>query len=427
MTDFYKPENGEQGDPVSAGVTVREDLVQNGVAFLSHPKVRSSPAASKRSFLEQKGLTSNEIDEAFRRAPEIREAEVPQIASQPSTKPSAVEQRPVQWGQVALGVGFAATGAYAFKSVVWPYVADTLKSWRRSDSNATTPVITETDRESNAAQAIANAVKLQTEELGLAVASIKSLVEKLEKGKLPAEDLETVTISDLRHELRSFASTLNEIAKPSKSTTALETELADIKALLNDYLRTPRSGSATPQDMPTPGSLLPGHSADISMANGNSQDRHPPSYMEVLEMLEKGQTPPGIRTDINDKPPNPKQPPNESRLKPRPKPWERSGSSEGSADETPTFGSISFENTDVKGEHSNSGSPFSAPRQQPSSIYEALSPSADLPGTIADRLSPDKPQQPYGSLGRPTSKGWKPPPMPQPSLGATGSTQSFSG
>lgn len=51
--------------------------------------------------------------------------------------------------------------------------------------------------------------------------------------------------------------------------------------------------------------------------------RHPASYMEVLEMLERGETPPGIRDDIDDKPPNPDQPPPPSRMKPKPKPWEK--------------------------------------------------------------------------------------------------------
>lgn len=40
-------------------------------------------------------------------------------------------------------------------------------------------------------------------------------------------------------------------------------------------------------------------------------------------MLERGETPPGIRDDINDKPPNPEQPPPQSLMKPLPKPWEQ--------------------------------------------------------------------------------------------------------
>jgi len=48
---------------------LREEQVQNAVKFLSHPKVRGSPVIYRRSFLEKKGLTKEEIDEAFQRVP----------------------------------------------------------------------------------------------------------------------------------------------------------------------------------------------------------------------------------------------------------------------------------------------------------------------------------------------------------------------
>ena len=48
---------------------MRENEVLNAVAFLSHESVKnSSDASAKRGFLEGKGLTREEIDEAFRRA-----------------------------------------------------------------------------------------------------------------------------------------------------------------------------------------------------------------------------------------------------------------------------------------------------------------------------------------------------------------------
>ncbi|KAI5423439.1 hypothetical protein KIW84_046408 [Lathyrus oleraceus] len=47
-----------------------EEQVQNAVKFLSHPKVKGSPIMY-RSFLEKKGLTKEEIDEAFRRVPDV--------------------------------------------------------------------------------------------------------------------------------------------------------------------------------------------------------------------------------------------------------------------------------------------------------------------------------------------------------------------
>lgn len=53
----------------SQAAALREDQVQNAISFLAHPNVSPSPPATKRSFLERKGLTAAEIDEAFRRVP----------------------------------------------------------------------------------------------------------------------------------------------------------------------------------------------------------------------------------------------------------------------------------------------------------------------------------------------------------------------
>uniref|UniRef100_M8AXN9 Peroxisomal membrane protein PEX14 n=1 Tax=Aegilops tauschii TaxID=37682 RepID=M8AXN9_AEGTA len=52
---------------VATSEPVREELVQSAVSFLSHPKVVASSDVQRRSFLENKGLTMDEIEEAFRR------------------------------------------------------------------------------------------------------------------------------------------------------------------------------------------------------------------------------------------------------------------------------------------------------------------------------------------------------------------------
>ncbi len=45
----------------------RESMVQNAIGFLQDPSVQASPVASRIQFLEKKGLTRREIDEALRR------------------------------------------------------------------------------------------------------------------------------------------------------------------------------------------------------------------------------------------------------------------------------------------------------------------------------------------------------------------------
>ncbi|KAI3464085.1 hypothetical protein Pfo_020748, partial [Paulownia fortunei] len=68
-----KAEVVKESSPTSVFVNsepIREEQVQNAVKFLSHPKVRGSPVMYRRSFLERKGLTKEEMDEAFRRVPD---------------------------------------------------------------------------------------------------------------------------------------------------------------------------------------------------------------------------------------------------------------------------------------------------------------------------------------------------------------------
>ncbi|KAI8979854.1 peroxisomal membrane anchor protein conserved region-domain-containing protein [Mycotypha africana] len=47
---------------------MREELITSAVSFLSDPKVQSAPLAKKVSFLESKGMTSEEIEEAMSRS-----------------------------------------------------------------------------------------------------------------------------------------------------------------------------------------------------------------------------------------------------------------------------------------------------------------------------------------------------------------------
>jgi peroxin-14 len=129
---------------------VREDYVQNAVKFLSHPKVRGSAVVYRRSFLQNKGLTSDEIDEAFRRVPDPQPtaaspsaqtqhppppaaaAPLQTYAAQPQSAIVVSQQHPrFTWYRafVAAGLllGFGASAAVFIKKLFLPR----LKSWIR--------------------------------------------------------------------------------------------------------------------------------------------------------------------------------------------------------------------------------------------------------------------------------------------------------
>jgi peroxin-14 len=124
---------------------IREDQVANAVKFLSHPKVRGSPIVHRRSFLERKGLTGEEIDEAFRRVPDPPSSEVAATAgpakdAQPASQPIAsaqqavVAQKPreLSWGQKLLGLGVIVAAGASAGVVTKAYIFPKFKSWVRS-------------------------------------------------------------------------------------------------------------------------------------------------------------------------------------------------------------------------------------------------------------------------------------------------------
>ncbi|MCO5592034.1 hypothetical protein L7F22_046028 [Adiantum nelumboides] len=73
--DASKPERW----PFAESQPIREDQVKNAVDFLSHPKVRGTPMVQRFSFLERKGLSREEIEEAFRRCPDPPTSEVAKV------------------------------------------------------------------------------------------------------------------------------------------------------------------------------------------------------------------------------------------------------------------------------------------------------------------------------------------------------------
>ncbi|XP_062191338.1 peroxisomal membrane protein PEX14-like isoform X2 [Phragmites australis] len=160
------PQDGSGGSEsldnlvLQAPQPMREDYIQNAVKFLSHPKVKGSPVFHRRSFLEKKGLTKEELDEAFRRVPDSQpnSTDAAAVGSQQANNPNesavvqpytAVQSPQAATGSVTAGtivphtkaqfswvhgllgaglfVGFGASTAITLKKLFIPR----LKSWTR--------------------------------------------------------------------------------------------------------------------------------------------------------------------------------------------------------------------------------------------------------------------------------------------------------
>lgn len=313
---------------------IREDQVQNAVSFLSHPRVRGSPVVHRRNFLERKGLTKEEIDEAFRRVPDPS----PAVASGQSstyqdaqgmpstniqTQPQAIQPvtaapsgvmstmtRKFHWSHAVLAVGFLAISgagtAIVFKNAVVPR----FKSWIRR------VVLDEDDvlekrtagKPSLAEEAAAAAKAAAAAAADVAKASQEMVITKNEEKKCFAEFMALLDV-----QLQEIRTMRNAIAKLEG-----QSYIAGRSTVREEYLDGTVPRSLRQMDSKSEFDTRSVRSASPTTSN---EPPHPKSYMEIMEMVQRGERPPNVR-DIDDRPPNPNQPISNPSLAPRAKPWQ---------------------------------------------------------------------------------------------------------
>ncbi|KAH9326719.1 hypothetical protein KI387_006897 [Taxus chinensis] len=345
--DITKEKDGNW--PFANSEPMREDQVQNAVKFLSHPKVSGSPVIYRRSFLERKGLTKEEIDEAFRRVPDPPSQEAAARSTVPTQEKQSVPlatlqtQSPVQtlqhsadppvrasaaamvqpshfqWTHMLLALGIlSATGAgtgVVFKKAIIPR----FKSWIRqivceaNDYEQKKPV-----GPSPVEEAVAAAKAAATAAAEVANASREMLKSKHEDSK----HLEGLmrSLEEQTKEMKSMKIVLKEMENHRGKNHSAWGAVSSINQLehgvpqtISKNLRADANVSTVDQGLVRPSS---------APASGEpSQAPYSNSYIELMSMVQRGEKPPGIK-EVNDKPPNPNQPPSNPQLQPRPKPWD---------------------------------------------------------------------------------------------------------
>uniref|UniRef100_A0A7C9ELS4 Peroxisomal membrane protein PEX14 n=1 Tax=Opuntia streptacantha TaxID=393608 RepID=A0A7C9ELS4_OPUST len=315
---------------------IREDQVQNAVNFLSHPRVRGSPVVHRRNFLEKKGLTKEEIDEAFRRVPDPSppvasgqsstyqdpqgtpstniQTQAPAQAMQPVTAaPSSVMStmtRRFHWSHAVLAVGFLAVSgagtAIVFKNAIVPR----LKSWiRRVVLDEDDAVEKRTAGKPSLAEEAAAAAKAAAAAAAdVAKASQEMVLTKNEEKKWFAEFM---TLLDVQ--LQEIRTMRNAIAKLEGRSY-----IAGRNTVREEYLDGTVARSIRQMDSKSEFDMRSVRSASPPTSN---EPPHPKSYTEIMAMVQRGERPPNVR-DIDDRPPNPNQPISNPSLTPRAKPWQ---------------------------------------------------------------------------------------------------------
>ncbi|XP_008787960.2 peroxisomal membrane protein PEX14-like [Phoenix dactylifera] len=346
--------NEASGEPVfTIPQPVREDQVQNAVKFLSHPRVQGSPIIHRRSFLERKGLTKEEIDEAFRRVPDpppnatsveaatINRAVQPKSSTglqpqasvqtpQPAAAPASgvpvatsLQKSRFHWSHALLATGvLAASGAgtaVLFKNVVVPK----LKSWIRK-------VVAE-ESESDKKDKQSSRLAEEATEAAKAAASAAAVVAKASHELLNAKNEERKYFEafmgalDMQvKEMKSMGDAIHKLE--SKRGTSLSQE-----KLLEEYIQStvgngPANNSWRTSQVSQPDASLPSMFSKQARVNGMPNmdfgRARPSSTPASVDSISAPHTKPSME-EINDMQPSPEQPPTKPPSAPRPKPyWE---------------------------------------------------------------------------------------------------------
>eukprot|EP00892_Ulva_mutabilis_P001740 jgi/Ulvmu1/11567/UM079_0010.1 len=383
--------------------TLRRDHVSNAVAFLTNSKVLSSSVGSKRAFLQSKGLTDEEIDEAFRRTQGI--APVPPVGAsardgerdprgqgpQSTTKfqdETAMQQVKYTWTQTFMGTVVMVCAAYGIGSLAFPYA---VKAWKW---------LTSSEQPDSSSEAETKMIELLTKHVQQQEETnkdLKSVIETVRNIQAKRDDVSGAhsTVPQVEAQLDSVRQDVLELATVVRSNAAMSSEIADLKRTLQQQppassvkessrarsvpvdsdsvsvgrfpdhfpagaadraaapaplfaTATPASASLFPagaalttsrhQDSNgassgfltpdcTAGSSAPLQYGATSESSEQAEPSHPNEFYSILEMVNNGVTPVGVRTDIVDKPVAPHLEPTPSSMPRKAKPWDTDGSS----------------------------------------------------------------------------------------------------
>ncbi|KAJ8771778.1 hypothetical protein K2173_026955 [Erythroxylum novogranatense] len=322
---------------------MREDQIQNAIKFLSHPKVRGSPIVHRRSFLEKKGLTKEEINEAFRRvpdpppsAPATSTSHEGMVQSTPNVQvPAAVQtvqptsaatagaassvgilpRSRFHWYHAVFAVGLLAVSGAGTAVLIKNTIVPRLKSWIRK------VVLEEEDdvvKKSIAKPSLAEEAAAAAKSAAAAAADVAKASQELLDSK--------------NQEKRYFQEFMNHLDMQVQEMKSMTTAIRKLEGLgenhrsafhvrEDDYRTSTANTKQVYGNGKTEVDLRSVRSSSPPAAAEPSAAPHPKSYMEIMAMVQRGERPSNIR-EINDSPPNPNQQISIPRVAPRTKPWE---------------------------------------------------------------------------------------------------------
>ncbi|POM58714.1 hypothetical protein PHPALM_36601, partial [Phytophthora palmivora] len=236
-------------------MAMREEMVENGLKFLQHPNVQSTPLSERVSFLEGKGMTKEEIQEAIERhqnggtATSVATAPSPvqQLATAAPmmmTAAAPVMQRRAQYPAYirVLWTVSSLVGAASILTFLWNYAVQSgYIPWLRPMPYLLEAAKVQEEKEQEAKKdeallaelsSVSSAIQKQTEELAKLSSSLDEKERDLQNKTLLktqissslAERGNAQSIAELKAEISTLKALL--LSKKTESTSESETKTA---------------------------------------------------------------------------------------------------------------------------------------------------------------------------------------------------------
>ncbi|KAG0005037.1 peroxisomal membrane protein pex14 [Entomortierella chlamydospora] len=246
----------------------REDILASAVKFLQDPKVQSSALGKKVSFLESKGLTSQEIEEAMRRANGTGTAVPVAPVSTALVPAGALPPGAVQYAQVpppplpakydwkdmfiaaVVAGGFSYTLWQIAKSVVGPKLQWPSQEELEMDKKKLDEQFEEIEKSlaevKDSTTVVAKNVEDQTAHVKESLEGMSGVLDTMKTNDQKREQELTGLKTDIEN-IKDMIPKLMEKSKESQANVLneLQTEIKSLKSLLLNR-RGPGAGPATP-------------------------------------------------------------------------------------------------------------------------------------------------------------------------------------
>ncbi|KAI9310796.1 peroxisomal membrane anchor protein conserved region-domain-containing protein [Dichotomocladium elegans] len=265
---------------------MREDLIQSAVSFLTDPKVQSAALAKKISFLESKGMTSEEIEEAMARcngttptaavAGAVTPANVVPYNTTTSSQPPPVPSRPrYDWRDIFIAAVITGGATYG----LWTLAKRLFSPWftvpsqdqleqEKKDLDAQFQAVEESLKEIKVqTEKALTTVSSQSDKVNASLVDIEGVLQDLQQG----DDARQAEFGKVRDEVDRLKEMVPQLIDRNKQeqNEVLESLQSELKSLKNLFLS---RRASTPPVAPEPvsGNGLPSVLDSKLASTGNS-------------------------------------------------------------------------------------------------------------------------------------------------------------